>query len=64
MAHQEKSRGKTDQKRDDKCGRIGLESDKSQVEYLFMENMVVSQPENKDVQDRIGTPAGSVSKSL
>jgi hypothetical protein len=41
-----------------------LESDKAQVEYLFVQNIIVADKVNDNIQKSIGTAAGSIPESL
>jgi hypothetical protein len=64
MTHQHKSGWKTYEKGYDKSRDMRLECDESQVKYLFMQNIIVSKEINENVEDRIGTSANSITKSL
>lgn len=64
MPHEHKPGGKTDQEGYDEGSNMGLKGNKSQVQNLFVQYIVISQEKNENVQDRVGTSAGSIAESL
>ena len=64
MAIEHEPGRKTDEKRNDECGNIWFESNKFQVEHLLIQYIVIRDEKNENVNKRIESPAGGITKSL
>src|SRR5579862_6245876 len=43
---------------------MGFKRSEAKIQHLFVQDKVVSQEKNENIQNRVGTPTGSVSKGL
>jgi hypothetical protein len=64
VAHEHKTCRETDQKRYNESGYMGLKSNKSKMQNLFVQNIVICQEKNEDIKGGICASAGSIPESL